>query len=84
MRPTKILIILTAALLCVAASGPPCRGTGRAADVMAGEETTPCGCVRAQTDGGRFVNTPSSTLGSTGGQNRGELIAPIDGQGRLR
>jgi hypothetical protein len=84
MRPTKIFIIVTAALLCVAASDSPCRGPGRAADTMTAEVTKPCGCAHPRTDGERLVNTPSSTLGSTGGQNRGELVAPIDGIGRLR
>lgn len=78
MRPTKLLIIVTAALLCVAASDPPCRGEGRAVDSMTAEETMPCGCAHARTDGERLVNTPSSTLGSTGGPNRGELMNPID------
>ena len=84
MRPTKILIIVTAALLCVAASDSPCRGPGRAADTMTAATTIPSDVARAEDDGERNVNTPSLTLGSPGVQDRGELVAPIDGIGRLR
>ena len=69
MRPREILIIVTAALLCVAASDPPFQGRGRVEDTMTAAPTIPSDVARAEDDGERNVNTPSLTLGSPGVQD---------------
>ena len=83
MRVTKIIIIVTAALLCVAASGSTRQGPGRAVTAGRAGATTPVACSDPRNDSDTLV-TAHRTLWAHPGD--GSLLSDPtrSTQGRLK